>query len=431
MIDTVLLEEDVLPRLSREMAGYVHTDLGFRARGFLDDEEPHPSKVIQDRSEPDHRVGELYRSMPEQDAKLEGLICKRIDAVLALPLQISPGDQSQRAKEAADLCANRFLDIHGFANINLRHQLEAEFDGIAVEEVIWGELTRGPFAGAVVPVDLKDRPMWRFGFRRGDDRLRVRRPNGKRWVLPPTGKFLVTRFGSKDSPWGKAAKDALYWPWYLKKQGWGFWADFVRKFVSPALAVTYKLPQSGPGSDEKKQHAKALNLARSIRGGKAAAMPEDLAAAFLEAAHAGNSGFQQFIQMLDRSMSLLALGEVNTSGDRPGVGAFASDKVSDGIRAEKIKLVAMLAAQICRPLVRWTTDVNFGPDVATPCVGCAIEDASDIEERKDGVERALAAGVDVPLRQARRAWQVEEPRNGEPVVPARAAGLTAEVEDDE
>ena len=284
--------------------------------------------------------------------------------------------------------------------------------GLGIDELVWRSLDRGPFARAFVPVDIFDRPMWRFGFRRR--RLGVRQAFRRGLRRPPVGKFLVSRWGSNDSPWGKGMLDEAYWMYYIQSHGWAQWADFIERFASPPPMIGYDQGKEG-------QRKAAEELGELLMRGEGAAVPKDLLVNLLEATRSGNASYQGFVQAAGRAMTLLILGEVNTSGDRPGTGAFASEKVSDEIRREpRPGDVRFVDRVLCR-LYRWITDINFGSDVASPISVCVTEDATRLETRRDGIDRARDAGLDVAEREAREVWQVRKPLPGEALLPSRAS----------
>ena len=144
-------------------------------------EDPHPSTILARYSLPEHRLGELYDHMLERDSNLGGLWEKRCKAVMGLPRFIVAADASDLAAETARFCRAALSLVPSFHS-NLVHQLQGISHGVSIEEVMWERMPRGPLSGAVVPVDLIDRPMHRFTFKSG--RLHVLRPNGESMLAP-------------------------------------------------------------------------------------------------------------------------------------------------------------------------------------------------------------------------------------------------------
>ncbi len=117
-------------------------------------EIPHPSLILRQRSERGfHRLGELYDQMVDKDFGLAGLWEKRVKAVLALPHQIRPADSSPLAQQTADF-VRAAMDAVPLPIANLQHNLGSILKGVAITEVLWEQVARGPLAGAWLPVDL-------------------------------------------------------------------------------------------------------------------------------------------------------------------------------------------------------------------------------------------------------------------------------------
>lgn len=390
-------------------------------RSFSSDtlEDPHPSKILRTRSSWTHKVGELYDDMIKKDTDLEGILLKRSDAVLGLPRRVEPRGGDPASLEAADLCRHVMEDsVPGIVR-NLRHQLDYVPKGLAIEEMVWDEVRRGPFAGAVLPVEMIGRPMWRFAFKRGN--LHVRQPNGKTVPAEPW-KYLVSTAGSKDKPHGEALLDSVYWYWFTKLHGWRFYSIFIEKWSMPTVIVDY--PQNKKNQDgstaNREQQAKALALGRAIQAEQTAAVPEGLKPWLLETIRTGAVSYESFLSLCTRGMALVFLGEINTSGLRPGTGAFASDQVADEIRKEKVGQTAQeLADNVREQVFRPVVELNLGPDVPVPDLIIDTVEAEDRELRQRGIERALRAGEEVPRRYYLQTHQIPAPKHGEEVVKAK------------
>src|SRR5829696_2240794 len=135
-------------------------------------EIPHPSRFVRERSEDGDRVGELYTRMVETDANIAALWEKRVKAVLALPRIIRAADSSPEAEEIA-LFVHTALSRIPLRVVPISNTLEAVLKGVAFNEILWERASRGPLAGAWLPVDVIDRPMWRFGWSASDRSLHV------------------------------------------------------------------------------------------------------------------------------------------------------------------------------------------------------------------------------------------------------------------
>ena len=382
-------------------------------------EIPHPSRFVRDRSETGDRVGELYTRMIETDTTLAGLWEKRVKAVLSLPRFIRAADSTPAAEETA-LFVRTALSQISLRVVPISNTLEAILKGVAVNEILWERQARGPLAGAWLPVDLIDRPMWRFGWSSVDRSLQIvsnplRSISSAPLPAPPM-KFQVLSYGTKDNPWGRALLDRLYWVWYLKKHASKYWALFVERFAQPLAKGTYPY-KPGQEATNKEQQDRLLAILNAIRTGTSVALPEGLDITFLEASRGGDASYAAFLAWLDRAEALLLLGEVDTSGLAKGPGSFAKSQVSNEVRLETVDHDAHLLGSFeTDTLIRWIVLLNFGPDAPIPKSIYDSTDAPDRDQRMKGIAAALSDGVSVPLGYYRMTLRIPTPQEGEPLV---------------
>jgi phage gp29-like protein len=415
LVVTALQSERQLRPFVGELGGDPTLLRGFSASGRWQ-EIPHPSRFVRERSEIGDRVGELYSRMIDTDTTLAGLWEKRVKAVLALPRFIRAADSSPAAEETS-LFVRAALSRIPLRVVAVSNTLEAVLKGVAINEVLWERATRGPLAGAWLPADLIDRPMWRFGWSAADRSLNVigSRPRFEPVPAPPM-KFQALSYGTKDNPWGRALLDRLYWVWYLKKHASKYWALFVERFAQPLAKGTYP-HKPGQEAANKEHQERLLAILNAIRTGTAIALPEGLDVAFLEASRGGDASYAAFLSWLDRAEALLLLGEVDTSGLAKGPGSFAKSQVSNEVRLETVVHDAHLLGSFeTDTLIRWLVLLNFGPDAPIPRSVYDSTDAADRQQRMKGIENALNDGVSVPLGYYLMTQRVPAAVEGEPVV---------------
>jgi phage gp29-like protein len=378
-------------------------------------EIPHPSRIVQERSEVGDRVGEIYRRMLGADTNLAGLWNKRENAVLSLPREIRAADSSPRSLEVAAFVRQALATVP-LRMMAIKHYLSAIPSGVALTEVMWEKLPRGPLQGAWVPVDLIDRPMWRFGWSAESRALHVvGRLNLTPIPVPPM-KFLQLTYGTKDTPWGDPLLDKLYWPWYLKKHASKYWALFVERFAQPLVRGTYR-HKPGQEAANAAQQLQLLHILDTLRTGRSIALPEGLDVAFLEASRGGDASYSVFLGWLDRAEALLLLGEVDTSGLAKGPGSYAKSQVSNEVRLETVAHDAhLLGSWETDTLLRWIVLLNYGPDAPLPRSVYDATDAADRTERKTGIANTLAEGLPVPKSYFLMTNQVPRALEGEDVV---------------
>lgn len=406
------------PDIGRWVASSQETGFGTY---FREQEVPHPSTILRDHSGPGHKLGELYDVMMRTDATLAGLWEKRWKAVLGLPWDIEPGDGSPLAQEIRDN-ALRMIDGIEDLDTNIRQMMGAQLRGISFNEIRRELVKSGPLAGMWCPVEVVDRPMWRFGFKNidGVDRLHVRNTSGGLDPVNPDN-FITYRTGTKDNPWGgcPALLDQVYWFYYLTLHVWKYASVALEKWAQPTVVGTYKrsLGDDENNADEEAQ-ARLLDAAADIQTEYAIALPEDLKLQLLEATRSGSVSYEAYIALLDRAKALVILGEVDTSGLSKGPGSFAKSRVSNDVRLETIRMDGRgvannaLTRQLIAPWVR----MNYGPSAPVPRWVWDIEEAEPRESRQKAVQDVMNRGLEVTKSYYYSVHQVPVPKDGEETV---------------
>jgi phage gp29-like protein len=401
-----------IPKLGGDFARFVATRQQTEyliSPGVLGEDE-HPSKIVRDKSEPGDRMCEVYDRMLSTDATLAGLWEKRSKAVIGLPWTIVPGDESPEAQQIADACLEMVWAIRSL-EVNLAHLLSATAKGCAFEEMRWEMLRRGRLAGKWAPVELADRPIWRFGFRLGELHLRTR--EAQLTPIPP-GRILHLAHGTKDNPYGAALLDRVWWFYWLSLHAWKYYGVALEKWASPTVMVPYA--RTGDDTVDQPTVAQALAVAADVQSEYAIAVPNDVKVELLEATRQGHVSYEAFLQLLDRAKALFFLGEVDTSGLSQGPGSFAKNTVSNEVRFETIvadarQLEDALTDGLIAPFVR----VNYGIDAPAPYWEFEVEEASDRALRQDGAKELLNRGLPMTEAYMYRLHQVPQPKAGEKI----------------
>lgn len=409
----------IVTRLESEMAAY-DPYAGFRsAGGRFGPEDLHPSRILATRSYKENRLlklGELYEVMFEADPDLFAIYLKVRDAFGQLPREIIPPTNTPEATKIAEFCHEALSEIEDFS-VNIEHQCEALPKGIAFDEMIWGEMEGGEFNGAFVPKRMVDRPMDRFGFVRG--KLFVRMPDGRAEALD--GKFLVHRMGTKDSPWGRPLLDRLYWMYFCTKHGWNMYSHYIEKYAAPTAWVKYIRQKAADEAETKlanqREQQAAANIGRAFQANSSIATPDDMTLELVQANMNGAANYGEFISLCNRAKALIFLGEINTSGLRPGTGAYASDEHAGKLLRQKVVLLARgisshFRDHLLRPMVR----LNFGPQAPVPRMVFDELEVEELQARREGIKMLLEAGLPVVASDMYRAARSREPRDGEPTV---------------
>jgi phage gp29-like protein len=416
---------------SREATEYVYAGVAGEVR--------HPSTTIRLHSERGEKVGEAFERIINSSATLGGLIEKRVKAVTGLPWNLVPGDESDEARRIADLTTWMLWDIEKL-EINLSHQLGGIPRGCAFEEMVWEPRTTGRLAGLWAVNELIDRPMSRFGFKEVAGRpntLCVRRKDGQLDPVPP-GRILHFCHGTKDNPWGLALLDKVYWFQWASLHFWKYACVAGEKYAQPNVIVTYERPSGDPTSEEHRAAtaelaSEALDLAYTYQTEQAMAMPKDIELMLKEAQRSGVLDYSTLLQLLDRAMALVFLGEVDTSGMSQGPGSFAKNRISNEVRYETILADARAAENtISEGLIVPFVRVNFGPEAPVPYFEFDVEEASDRTLRQNGAQEVLDRGLPIAESYMYRVHQVPLPKDGERVFrdPQIVGTVTVDREED-
>lgn len=181
-------------------------------------------------------------------------------------------------------------------------------------------------------------------------------------------KFLLTRRRpTYRQPQGDALLSRLYWPWYLRSQGWRFWARFLERFGAPML-----LGQT-PGDTK----VLATALAAAVQSASLAVGADDKVEAISPNTDGGS--FDRFHVAVDKRIQKVVLGQTLTT-DTQGVGSQALGNVHDLVRKDRraadLRMIARTIQQAVNaltalnfpaadpPVFAWDTGVDLGADRA-------------------------------------------------------------------
>ena len=361
-------------------------------------------------------MGELYNRMVDTDTTMAGLWEKRVKAVLSLPRFIRAADSSPKAEETA-LFVRTALSQIPLRVVPISNTLEAILKGVAINEVMWEQAPRGPLAGAWLPVDLIDRPMWRFGWAASDRSLHiVNHPVRIAPVAAPPIKSQVLSYGTKDNPSRRALLDRLYWVWYLKKHASKYWALFVERFAQPLAKGTYPY-KPGQEAANKEQQARLLAILDAIRTGTSIALPDGLDVTFLEASRGGTPAtppsYPGWIEPKPSSSWARSIPAAWPKAPAPSQRVRFPTRSSLETVDHDARLLGSFETDT---LIRWMVLFNFGPSAPIPRSVYDSTDAPDRDQRMQGIAHALTDGVAVPEGYYRMTMRVPAPAEGEPVV---------------
>lgn len=304
-------------------------------------------------------------------------------AVIAKDWIVEPGGSDRRSKKAAEHLSGQLKTlgqavvtdgvevtrIGGWDHV-CGKMLYGVWYGYAVAEMIWGIGEDGLIR--IERIDVPDRA-W-FGFDTSN-RLRITDHMGARDEEVPPHKFWAFSTGADHdfAPYGVGLAHWLFWPVFMKRQGYPFWLQFLEKFGSPTV-----IGKAGEGFlDDDTKRSKIINILRDITGFGVTAIPTWLETEIVSAANAGEAGWERLIDRCDAAITRVILSQTMTTDD----GSSRSQaEVHKDVRDEVVKSDADLECESFNqgPAV-WLTRWNF-PGAKPPRVYRVMDEPEDLEK---------------------------------------------------
>jgi phage gp29-like protein len=178
-------------------------------------------------------------------------------------------------------------------------------------------------------------------------------------------KFVIYPFQpSYANPMGLSDLRAAFQSWFLKQQMQRWWAKYLEKFGMPTVTGKYDA-KAGYGT---KQQREFLSILAGVHNESAIVTPSDFEVSLLEAARTTDSGFDEAIAYLDRSMAKSILGQSLTSdssdrGSTYALGAVQANVLSFYLQKLQRDLEdVVMNEQVIKRLVGY----NFPPGTPMP-----------------------------------------------------------------
>lgn len=291
-------------------------------------------------------------------------------ALIAKDWEVKPGDNSRRARKAAD----RLKAVLGRIQWDDKTQkmLSSILYGYAVAEVMWA--TDGT---EITLESIKVRNRSRFGFLpSGELRMKTSQQNMSGEALPP-GKFWAFACGADhdDEPYGLGLGHYLYWPVFFKRNGIKFWLYFLEKFGQPTALGKY------PSNATLPEKNRLLEALRAIHTDSAIRIPEGMQVELLEAARSGTADYTALIDRMNAAISKIYLGHSGAADSTPG--RLGGEDSALTVREDFIKADAdLICGSFNQTVSRWLTHYN-DPGAPTPCVWRNVDPEEDLKARAD------------------------------------------------
>lgn len=355
-------------------------------------------------------VYELFAEMEEKDGHLYSVLQTRLNGLLGLRRRIVPAPPAEAADRRIAAFAQQAIAAIPRLEDFLRALLDGIAKGFAAIELVWDYDT----AGNLVITEWIAHPQEWFAFGQDGALLLLSPPFRQgaptaeqllsapgRGTIPATGasqpparKFILLRFGAdRRNPYGRGLLQRAYWLYWFKKNTLKFWAVYNEKFGAPTAVATY-----GPGT-QPEERRRLREILDSLQTESSVVVPESVGLRLLEQAR-GNGGesYREFLDWCNDEISKIVLGATLTTGEGRRSGSLALGNIHQLVRQDYIDADArLLEATLNDTLLRWLTELNFGPGARQPRLYIETEGAGDLQQRIAVDRELLRLGVPLPL----------------------------------
>lgn len=318
------------------------------------------------------------------DDQVKSCLEQRVRAVVSRDWNVLSGDEGDARADAAAEAFEEQLKRVGWDRVTEK-MLGAVFNGYSVAELSWGA-AHGVLgwvqAGRMRPIHIRHARRFRWDLD-GNLRLLTRaKMTGE--VLPDRKFWVVTSGGADDDAlYGRGLAEWLYWPTLFKRNGVRFWNIFLDKFSVPTAKGTY--PRGASDDDQRK----LLAALQAIATDSGIVVPEGMAIDLLQLAGQG-ADFAGVCRYMDGAIAKIILSQTMTTDSGS---SHAQSKTHEGVKLEVVKADAdLLSDSFNAGPARWWTDLNFGPDVASPQVVRVVEEEEDLKAAADTDETLSRLG---------------------------------------
>ena len=319
-------------------------------------------------------IGRERLRVLEYDDEIYAALETRREAVLSSDWRIEA--QPDTGARGEDEALQAWLWVEPIMLDLLRAAWDAVPYGYSVAEMVWRQ-----DGALIVPERAIGKPFEWFA-PLPDGTLRyARRTLGLDHKVDTRFKFLLTRRApSARQPYGEALLSRLYWPWFLRSEGWKMWARHLERHGSPTLVGRIEPPalDGAVCADDMQalqEHMERVlgelrdELSRAARAGTVATTAQIDAIA---PSYAGQA-FVLFNTEIAKRIQKVILGQTLTS-DVQGGGSYAAAQVHDAVRQDKrnadqrmlrdtvqrlVDAVAVLNGWATRPVFSWTNAVDL------------------------------------------------------------------------
>ena len=409
----MLKKAEMLEQIAQPTIGSVrHIQAGHPADGI---EPVRLSAILREAETGDATFYlELAEQMEEKDLHYAAVLGVRKRAIRSLEMRVEPGDDSEPAKEAAELVREALSSAA--IKEDLIDMLDAIGKGYSVTEIMW---QYGGGRWEVAGLEQCD-PRW-FEYDQVTGRKLLMKDFAGAVPLPPF-KFIVHQARAKSGlPIRAGLARLAAWAYMFKNFSLRDWAIFGEAYGHPLRLGKYDTSASI------EDRRTLLRAVRQIGVDMAAIIPKNMEVEIVSASSTGaDKLYEGAARYWDEQLSKGVLGQVATTDAIAG--GHAVGKIHEEVRSDIRDADAeQLAATLMRDLAQPLTLLHFGDGRRVKCPRIRFLQPEVIEPKDllQLMEKGPKMGLKITIRDVRKTFNLSEPEDGEEVLTVSAAAPTA------
>jgi phage gp29-like protein len=356
-----------------------------------------------------------YRKM-QHDPQIKACLSTKKVAVLSRGWEVHPASESAADVAVGDFVRGCLNDMRGSVLDVLYDAMDALALGVSILELNWCLRPDGLIG--LTSIKAKDPayflfetdPFLNITAIRGLPALTALTPAASRRPSPNSGrglggglaegllpveKFVIYPFQpSYANPMGLSDLRAAWQSWFIKQQLQRWWAKYLEKFGMPTVIGSFD-PKAGYGV---KQQRELLSLLAAVHNESALVTPSDMQVKLLEAVRTTDSGFDEAIAYLDRSMAKSILGQSLTSDSSDRNSTYALGAVQANVLSFYLQKLqrdledVVMNEQVIKRLVGY----NFPPGTPMPTFHLGRVDDDRLAATAQLMQTLITGGVVAP-----------------------------------
>jgi phage gp29-like protein len=356
-----------------------------------------------------------YRKM-QHDPQIKACLSTKKVAVLSRGWEVHPASESAADVAVGDFVRGCLNEMRGSVLDVLYDAMDALALGVSILELNWCLRPDGLIG--LTSIKAKDPayflfetdPFLNITAIRGLPALTALTPAASRRPSPNSGrglggglaegllpveKFVIYPFQpSYANPMGLSDLRAAWQSWFIKQQLQRWWAKYLEKFGMPTVIGSFD-PKAGYGV---KQQRELLSLLAAVHNESALVTPSDMQVKLLEAVRTTDSGFDEAIAYLDRSMAKSILGQSLTSDSSDRNSTYALGAVQANVLSFYLQKLqrdledVVMNEQVIKRLVGY----NFPPGTPMPTFHLGRVDDDRLAATAQLMQTLITGGVVAP-----------------------------------